>query len=907
MRQKFLSFAFVFAFILNLFASVTVDAACRHNKVIKQYTKTVYSSVSNSEHKEIKVYNRKCKKCKKVVKHNVKGKSVNKSHQINAYGKCKKCTYEVKNAQDKSAAVGITAACRVCGSDRYDDFYCGTTFEKYNSSSHKMIHLFNRTCLNCTAIIQSSIKGDPITCSHSFKGSVCTECGYSKGSQSGGSSGSVCKHNIKDYYTTTIYQTATSTQHNKIPIYTSKCAYCGSVTATNVQGDPMLQNHKFSGSKCSLCGYKKLAGCSHVIKDYYQTTVFEQPTSTQHDMVHIFTSKCSKCGYVSATGVRGTPIKANHILDHGECIECGYRQGVTVPPSSGVCQHSNFDDKYTSTVYEQANSTQHKFINLFERVCLDCDTVINTRVEGDPVLENHHFVYGECVECDYKQGASTVPKPDPQPNTPSNPVNPQPSIPSTLITTPELSYTWDAGQYIFVNNPECIRQSDLADHNGGWLYSSVFTGRTRIYVEQTTYGDNAVGAFRYGIQIYNPDASAATLTLVNGAADKYHDSKSDIDNYTEIWRLAEQSDRNPFTGKAKSKNTQVKIPAYSSIWLFPLNNGQLAVVDNLTSFKDTYKSAGGSAMIATGYIEVLAEVTSTSTLVANFMAFDNSADIDMNTMPAYKGNRPTKQCEGYGEDHREHRSPVYSGTGYYYPEATATLDFVINDSVTDKLEVSINKKPVDKWQTANTPVTQDYTCSTVTYPLIVPIPTKDFYENNHRPGFRSSSLDPSSLDPDRYLFSDDGGWNGTYIDWGDSGTGWDTDSSSSVIAQNSSPFVFETIVRDATDPRSLKTYNWANWCVTYKHVIRIKNSGSKSRTVTYRIYCPYCLRYEDARTIVSHGNDGILDSHRQKKNEDFSRNLATVTIAPGDTATIHGDVLLGGMSSGIINHELLIR
>ena len=210
---------------------------------------------------------------------------------------------------------------------------------------------------------------------------------------------------------------------------------------------------------------------------------------------------------------------------------------------------------------------------------------------------------------------------------------------------PKVTYRYNTpGQYIFVNNPEAILDEYLGER-GTWLYSTPFKGRTKMFLEQTTFTNINNAAKKsysycyYGIQIYNPYSYSTTITL-NNASVALNDVKqnSTYGGYCNVWDYFDNKYHTGFSGIVSQENSTISIPAYGSIWLFPNTNHGFGVVRPKDTFRDTHAGYNDSSERIYSAIEALLDVQTNSTLYMNFTAFVNDSDVYPYSM-WYNGNR----------------------------------------------------------------------------------------------------------------------------------------------------------------------------------------------------------------------------------------------------------------------------
>lgn len=539
---------------------------------------------------------------------------------------------------------------------------------------------------------------------------------------------------------------------------------------------------------------------------------------------------------------------------------------ITGTTADAACKHNKYTDYYTSTRYEKYSSNQHYIIHLYKRKCNKCGKIIKRNLKGVKSLEAHTFSNNFCTRCGYvkSNNSSTGSNSNNSSSSNNNSWVSTPTVPSngdiSSGNAPKVTYRYNtSGQYIFVNNPEAILDEHLGEKNT-WLYSTAFKGHTKVFLEQTTFTTEKTMAKKsysycyYGIQIYNPYSYSTSITLKNASV-ALNDvkQKNGYGGYCNVWDYFDSKYHTGFSGIVSQENNTISIPAYGSIWLFPNMNHGFGVVRAKNTFQDTHAGYNAESERIYSAIEALLDVQTDSTLYMNFTAFVNDSAVQPYYMQ-YNGNKPTKY-DGTSA------SPVYSGTGSYYPLAETNLNFTINDSTTGKLKVKVDKNNIndnteaeaDHWETFNSHKSYDTAqiLPSTIYPLEIPMPsgTGQWYE------YSSSEK--------KYLY---------FYNW---------------------------IAKDNRDPRDRSLYNWADYGVTYKQNITVTNTGTKARTVTYRVYWN-----NEERTVVTHDSNGTYAIHRTDYT--WTKPLCSKVVPAGGTVTLSGDVTLGGMSNGIVCHDVIV-
>ncbi|MBE7041986.1 MAG: hypothetical protein E7399_00625 [Ruminococcaceae bacterium] len=243
-------------------------------------------------------------------------------------------------------SIEVIAKAAECDHDDYEDYYDYSKYEQISGDNtyHNAVHYYERICEDCDETIQSNVKGNIEKEKHNFSGDKCKACGYKK----------TCSHSdYEDYYDYTKYEQISNDNnyHNAVSYYERVCEDCDKTIKSDVKGDIKKEAHSFSGDKCKSCGYvKKEAVCQHPnYDDYYSTTKYEQISgdNNYHNAVNYYDRECDDCGKTIKTDVKGEIKKEAHSFSGDKCKSCGYVKKET------VCQHTNYDDYYSTTKYEQ--------------------------------------------------------------------------------------------------------------------------------------------------------------------------------------------------------------------------------------------------------------------------------------------------------------------------------------------------------------------------------------------------------------------------------------------------------------------------------------------------------------------------------------------------------------------------
>lgn len=499
-----------------------------------------------------------------------------------------------------------------------------------------------------------------------------------------------------------------------------------------------------------------------------------------------------------------------------------------------ACSHSNYKDVCTKITYSQT-SKSHRYYKkyhikryYYKRTCKNCNAVLSNNI-CKAVWSAHSFKNNQCSLCKYKKNSASS-------NTTTNTLS-NSQANSTTVVGPKVTYKYNTkGNYIFVNNPEAIRDTYLMDAGKEWLYGTSFSGKTRIFLEHTALD---VADINYGIQIYNPNSYQVSVIFYKGAA--AIDDSSVSKGYKEVWENFEDTDFG--FSNISENNAGLVLKAKGSCWLFPDGAGGWYVTPTQNTMDKTYPFSLRNYKI-TNSIEGLVDLYASSSVRINFGAFKNFSKVNMNQVATYYCNK--NEYSDYDTNSSHNDEKVYSGNGYAYPLAESVMAWSIDDSITGNLNVKLDDyRQSDHWETCNSHTIKntEQILSSSIYPLYIPI-----YYNNK------------------------GKW---YM-----------------------------IAVDKKDPRSNRSFNWADYGVTYKHKISITNKGKRSRNVTYQLSWdqPAC-----GKTIIYKYNNEKAAVFRYGKNDETQKNLKTVILPAGKTTTFTMEVTLGGMSDGGLCHALILK
>ena len=222
-----------------------------------------------------------------------------------------------------------------------------------------------------------------------------------------------------------------------------KCDDCGERVRETQQGNNA--KHRFnSRGVCEACGYEEEteAECSHknLSLEYDPQYSYEELNDTYHSVITDLYYKCDDCGERIHETEKGG--KAKHRFNsRGVCKDCGYEEEVEED-----CSHKNlsleYDPQYS---YEAIDDVYHSVtVDLYYK-CDDCGERVHKTQDSGSV--KHHFEYGECVQCHYKELWTEAPilEPTPRPSLmpietdipqPTEVVTPVPTVIPTEVVTP---------------------------------------------------------------------------------------------------------------------------------------------------------------------------------------------------------------------------------------------------------------------------------------------------------------------------------------------------------------------------------------------------------------------------------------------------------------------------------------
>ena len=222
-----------------------------------------------------------------------------------------------------------------------------------------------------------------------------------------------------------------------------KCDDCGERVRETQQGNNA--KHRFnSRGVCEACSYEEEteAECSHknLSLEYDPQYSYEELNDTYHSVITDLYYKCDDCGERIHETEKGG--KAKHWFNsRGVCKDCGYEEEVEED-----CSHKNlsleYDPQYS---YEAIDDVYHSVtVDLYYK-CDDCGERVHKTQDSGSV--KHHFEYGECVQCHYKELWTEAPilEPTPRPSLmpietdipqPTEVVTPVPTVIPTEVVTP---------------------------------------------------------------------------------------------------------------------------------------------------------------------------------------------------------------------------------------------------------------------------------------------------------------------------------------------------------------------------------------------------------------------------------------------------------------------------------------
>ena len=222
-----------------------------------------------------------------------------------------------------------------------------------------------------------------------------------------------------------------------------KCDDCGERVRETQQGNN-AKHWLNSRGVCGSCGYKEGDGeeCNHknLSFEYDPQYSYEELNDTYHRVITDLYYKCDDCGERIHETEKGG--KAKHRFNsRGVCKDCGYEEEV-----EEECSHKNLSFEYDPQYsYEAVDDRYHSVtIDLYYK-CDDCGERVHKTQDSGSV--KHHFEYGECVQCHYKELWTEAPilKPTPRPSLmpigtdtpqPTEVITPVPTAVPTEVVTP---------------------------------------------------------------------------------------------------------------------------------------------------------------------------------------------------------------------------------------------------------------------------------------------------------------------------------------------------------------------------------------------------------------------------------------------------------------------------------------
>lgn len=192
----------------------------------------------------------------------------------------------------------------------------------------------------------------------------------------------------------------------------------------------------------SLLPTASIAECSHknLSLEYDPQYSYEPIDDVYHSVTIDLYYKCDDCGERVRETQQGNNAK-HRFNSRGVCKDCGYEEEVEED-----CSHKNlsleYDPQYS---YEAIDDVYHSVtVDLYYK-CDDCGERVHKTQDSGSV--KHHFEYGECVQCHYKELWTEAPilEPTPRPSLmpietdipqPTELVTPVPTVIPTEVVTP---------------------------------------------------------------------------------------------------------------------------------------------------------------------------------------------------------------------------------------------------------------------------------------------------------------------------------------------------------------------------------------------------------------------------------------------------------------------------------------
>ena len=246
------------------------------------------------------------------------------------------------------------------------------------------------------------------------------------------------------------------------------------------------------------------------------------------------------------------------------------------------------------------------------------------------------------------------------------------------VTVPTISYSKkDSGKWVFINNPEAVRDAFLTDNSNRLFYRDSFSGNMEIYYSHS-YGGLSSAAY-YVIRFYNPGSSNVTLTI-NKSGAAVGDSA-----WTQTWKSY-------YSGTNVTRNTsgniinKVTIAPDTVVYFYQNGNGFVVGAPSAAEAKATKMKKSFDGVL---------NVTASGTLDFAALGYQTTY-YNTVTNKSYPGN--VEYASGI------YQCSVYTGSYNTLPIVSSSPTFEINDTVTkgSKLKVKYGGSTYNSWLTNGT-------------------------------------------------------------------------------------------------------------------------------------------------------------------------------------------------------------
>ena len=330
-----------------------------------------------------------------ICYHSYDGWSSNKTEHWEV---CKYCREEKTGS--RGSHTGGTHSnegkCTVCAY-QYQTHNKSTTIKNYRRTSTTHTPMYTCTFSDCTGTFDGEAEV------HSFSGTICTVCGYVRGSSadSGG------------------HKTGCENYGYAIPCG-EPCPTCGAQSSSNAHEGGTHSN----GGRCTICGTKyQTHRQSKTVKDYNITStthtpiyscIFPDCTGTYEGEAEAHTyvgNICSVCGATKeTTGCTHSYEQKSNETEHWEaCTKCGAEKtgsrgshtGGEIHNSGGRCDTCGYEyiTHEQSTNFLGYESGDNGHCKTFACLAPNCNTVYRGKTESH--TGGTHSNGGKCTVCNY--------------------------------------------------------------------------------------------------------------------------------------------------------------------------------------------------------------------------------------------------------------------------------------------------------------------------------------------------------------------------------------------------------------------------------------------------------------------------------------------------------------------------